>query len=118
MSEIGYRKSEDEKTEIRGQKSEVTPVECALLSFGIQLGKNAGERKDRDQRSEVGGQKSEVGSRRTKRQRSEITPVEHPGREPGSTGQGSRMSENEKTEIRDQKSEVTPVECALLSIGI
>ena len=42
------------------------PVECALLSIGIQRGKNAGERKDRDQKSEdekteIRDQKSEIG---------------------------------------------------------
>ena len=43
---------------------------------------------DRGQRTEVGGQRSE-----DRGQRTEDTPVEHPGREPGSTGQGRRMTE-------------------------
>ena len=36
------------------------------------------------------------------RQRSEVTPVEHPGREPGSTGQGGRKTEDGERKDRGQ----------------
>ncbi len=74
--------------DIQSQVFETVVVFVALTVFFVNL--RRGE--DRDRRSEDGGQGEDRDRRSEDGGQGEDTPVEHPGREPGSTGQGGRLN--------------------------